>query len=259
MLKKTILGTVALVALTSAALAADLPSRRAPPAFAPPPIPVFSFTGFYIGAQVGYEFGRGPHPGSGFGDTGTNSRDGVIGGGHIGYNFSTQSLPIFGSVFNSFGSALGGSGVVIGIEGDVDDTSARRTFALGTIVDTNREEIQGSVRGRLGVAFNRFLVYGTGGAAFGDIHDTYVGVAGVDSFRRTKVGYTAGGGIEYAVTNNVILGAEYRFTDFGSYTDNLINSGIGAVRHRETDNRIQARLSYKFDTFSPAAPVVARY
>lgn len=260
MLKKTILGTVALVALTSAALAADLPSRRAPPAFAPPPIPVFSFTGFYIGAQVGYEFGRGTRPGSGFGDTGTNSRDGVIGGGHIGYNFSTQSLPIFGSVFNSFGSALGGSGVVLGIEGDVDGTTAQRTFAFNTFSDTNREEIQGSVRGRLGVAFNRFLVYGTGGAAFGDIRDTYVGFAGgVDRFSRTRVGYTAGGGIEYAVTNNVILGAEYRYTDFGTYTDGLVNAAVGTVRHRATDNRVQGRISYKFDTFAPASPVVARY
>ncbi len=130
----------------------------------PPPIPVFSFTGFYAGVQAGYEFGRGPHPGSGFGDTGTNSRDGFIGGGHVGYNFSTQSLPIFGSAFNSIGSALGGSGVVLGIEGDVDGTTARRTFNFATFNDVNREDIEGSVRGRLGVAVDRALVYGTGGA-----------------------------------------------------------------------------------------------
>lgn len=258
MLKTILLASVALVSVSVAALAADLPSRRAAPAYAPEPvIPAFSWTGGYIGVQVGYEFGRGPHPGSGFGDTGASSRDGVIGGGHIGYLYSTQSLPVFGSAFGS----IFGSGGVIGLEGDVDDTSARRSFALGTINNTNREDIQGSVRGRLGVAFNRFLVYGTGGVAFGGIHDSYVGLGGgFDSFSHTRVGYTFGGGVEYAVTNNWSVGAEYRYTDFGTYTDTLVGAGVGTVRHHETDNRIQARISYKFDTFAPlAGPVVARY
>ena len=64
------------------------------------------------------------------------------------------------------------------------------------------------------------------------------------------------------MTNNISLRAEYRFTDFGKINDNLANVTRGGVnvRHRETDNRIQAGVSYKFDTMSPfAAPVVARY
>ena len=82
----------------------------------------------------------------------------------------------------------------------------------------------------------------------------------LDLTSHTRVGYTVGGGIEYAFTNNLSVRAEYRYTDFGSFTDNLANStgGLVNVSHRETDNRVQAGFSYKFDTFTPA-PVVARY
>ncbi len=66
--------------------------------------------------------------------------------------------------------------------------------------------------------------------------------------------------MEYAVTNNFSLRAEYRFSDFGSYTDIPGATGGGvAVRHRDTDNRVQGGFSYKFDTFAPTTPVVARY
>ena len=105
------------------------------------------------------------------------------------------------------------------------------------------------------------MFYATGGAAFGDLRNNYLNVVtgALDQASHTRVGYTVGGGVEYAFTNNVSVRAEYRYTDFGSFTDNLANSTGGAfnVRHRETDNRVQAGVSYKFDTFT--APVVARY
>ena len=262
---RSITAAVGLALLSTTAFAADLPSRRAPPAYAPPPpIPVFTWTGVYVGAQVGYNFGRdnalafANGTGAGLAANGASNR-GVIGGAHIGYNFSTQSLPLFGS---AFGGLLGGGGV-IGIEGDVDGTSARANYALGGLATTSRDQIQGSVRGRLGIAVDRALFYATGGVAFGGLRNTYVNTTNgfADSFSKTRVGYTVGGGAEYAVTNNVSLRAEYRYTDFGNNTDVLTNStGAGvAVRHRITDNRVQAGFSYKFDTFSPLAPVVARY
>ena len=93
------------------------------------------------------------------------------------------------------------------------------------------------------------------------LRNSYANLAtgGFDQFSHTRVGYTVGGGIDYAFTNNVSVRAEYRYTDFGSFTDNLTNStgGVINVSHRETDNRVQAGVSYKFDTFS--APVVARF
>ncbi len=253
---------LALAMLSTTAFAADLPARRAPPVYAPPP-PVFSWTGAYIGAQIGYEFGRDDAfaraTATGIGVASNGARPtGVIGGAHVGYNFSTQSLPLFG---NAFGG-LFGTGGVFGIEGDVDGTSAHQNYLLGGLLSRYNENVQGSVRGRLGVAVNRALFYATGGVAIGGLDTRYTNAftGATDSFSHTKVGYTVGGGIEYAFEGNFSIRAEYRYTDFGSYSDVLGASTAGgvAVRHRDTDNRVQAGFSYKFDT-PVLAPVVARY
>jgi outer membrane immunogenic protein len=259
-INKILLSTAAVVALAGTAFAADLPSRRAPPVYAPPPpIPVFTWTGVYVGGQVGYAFNRDSSFASatatGAGLASTSAKEnGVIGGAHIGYNFSTQSLP--------FGGILGAGGV-FGIEGDVDGTSAKGNYGLGGIAVNTQDNIQGSIRGRLGFAVDRTLFYATGGAAFGGLQSNYINtITGANtSLSHTRVGYTVGGGVEYAITNNWSLRAEYRYTDFGHYTDVPASLGGGvAVRHHETDNRVQAGFSYKFDTFAPlATPVVARY
>ena len=80
-----------------------------------------------------------------------------------------------------------------------------------------------------------------------------------DSPTHMRVGYTVGGGVEYAIDSNWSVRAEYRYTDFGHYTDVLTNAGAGgAVTKRDTDNKVEAGFSYKLDTLIPA-PVVARY
>jgi outer membrane immunogenic protein len=251
-------GALALALLSTSALAADLPSRRAPPVFVPPPIPVFTWTGLYVGGQVGYEFGSqnafaySTLTNGGLA-TASTKPTGVIGGAHVGYNFSTQSLPLFGSAF--------GTGGVIGIEGDVDGSSAKSSYAFNPLLSANyRDTIQGSVRGRLGFAVDRVLFYATGGVAFGGFKNNYYSLVATDSPSSTRVGYTVGGGVEYAVTNNWSLRVEYRYTDFGHYTDILTNTTAGGVgvTHHITDNRVQAGFSYKFD-MPGAAPVVARY
>ncbi len=269
---KSVASALALALLSTTAFAADLPSRRAPPVYAPPPpIPVFSWTGLYIGGQVGYQFGRSnalayDNFGNGLAANGA-SPNGIVGGGHIGYLFSTQSIPVLSNITGAFSSlpligGLGGAGGVFGIEGDVDGSNYRSAYALGGFGNATREPIQGSIRGRLGFAVDRALFYATGGAAFGDLRNTYVnGLTGAtDQYSHTRVGYTVGGGVEYAFTNNLSIRVEYRYTDYGAFSDNLANSSAGGlnVRHRETDNRVQAGFSYKFNTFSPA-PVVARY
>jgi outer membrane immunogenic protein len=87
---------------------------------------------------------------------------------------------------------------------------------------------------------------------------------GSTSASATRVGWTVGGGLEYAVTNNWSVRAEYRYTDFGHSTI-FANSFItpfgasGAFFNRHfTENRVQVGFSYKFDTAVPA-PVVAKY
>ena len=191
MIRKLLFPTVAIVASSVAALAADLPSRRAPPVYVPPPVPVFSYTGFYAGLDLGYAFGRdnvfGTIPAAGIAAAFPVGRpNGIIGGAHVGYNLSTQSVPVFGQLASAiagipFIGGVGGSGGVIGIEGDVKGSDYRSvTDGLGgTIVpafpvaETDRSQIQGTVRGRLGVAVDRALFFATGGAAFATFNNTY--------------------------------------------------------------------------------------
>ena len=258
----------AVAVLSTSSFAADLSSRRAPVYAPPPPIPVFTWTGFYAGAQVGYEFGKSNATSVNTAtgavlDTTSGSKNGVIGGGHAGYLFSTQSLPILGGLLGSRGNFGFGTGGVVGIEGDVDGSTARANYQLPVagVFDSSRDGVQGSIRGRLGVAFDRVLLYATGGVAFVSLQNSYINSVNgaTDPLSHTRVGYTVGGGIEYAFTNNMSARVEYRYTDYGSSIDNLANStgGVVNVIHRETNNRVQAGFSYKLDTFAP--PVVARY
>ena len=257
MIRKLLLSSVTLVVISGTAFAADLPSRRAPPVYIPPPIPVFSWTGAYVGAQVGYAFGRDNatlFATNGAGSAGIGSSpNGIIGGAHVGYNFSTQSLPVF--------SGFLGTGGVFGIEGDVDGSDYRRTTIFSNAFGERiGNTIQGSIRGRLGIAVDRALFYATGGAAFASFNTNYVTNGFGEAYSHTRVGYTVGGGVEYAITNNFSLRGEYRYSDFGTFTDTLVGSaGTLAVRRKETEQRAQVGFSYKFDTFSPIAPVVARY
>ena len=167
-------------------------------------------------------------------------------------------MPLLGAL-NGFGG-----GGVFGFEGDFDGSTARSTVALPNagVLATTRDTIQGSVRGRLGIAFDKTLVYATGGVAFGGLENNYFNpfTGASDNASRSRVGYTVGGGVEYALINNFSIRVEYRFTDFGRYTDNLANTagGLVNVSQRVTENRVQGGFSYKFETFTPA-PVVARY
>ena len=273
---------LAAVTISGPAFAADLPSRRAPPVYIPPPIPVFTWTGFYAGGQIGYGFGR-DQASAAFGalvpgapTVGYGSRpDGVIGGGHIGYNYELNN-------------GLFGGGLVIGVEGSIDGSNIRGTGDPGTAIAaalgapgaipagllTNavRKEVEGSIRGRVGIAADRALFYATGGVAFGQFHSSYnlnAGALGIPAtlnlgdFTHQRIGYTVGGGVEYAVTTNWTLRAEYRYTDYGRFTDNVLAGLVGAgagvpVSHHEKDNTVQMGFSYLFSTPS-AAPVVARY
>ena len=234
---------VSVATIAAPAMAADLPARSAPPVYIPPPLPVFSWTGLYIGGQAGYAFGEDHAVNPLNGPSGRLSHPtGFIGGGHVGYNFA--GLPGFG---------LGTSGLVFGIEGDVDGTTYHDTYGLNAVT-TMRNDIQGSARGRIGFGFDRVLFYATGGAAFASFQNDFHNPT-FATFAHTRVGYTVGGGVEYAFTAHWSARAEYRYSDFGSYTE--VPNGLFVTR-RETMQRVQGGISYKFDTIVPA-PVVARY
>ena len=86
-----------------------------------------------------------------------------MGGGHVGYNFAANQF---------FGGVLGTSAIV-GIEGDAEGLDNSTMTYFGSSSSKVKSDLQGSIRGRLGFAFDRFLVYGTGGAAFADFKTTY--------------------------------------------------------------------------------------
>ena len=270
MIRKVLLSTVALAAISGTAFAADLPSRRAPPVYIPPPIPIFSWTGFYVGGDVGYAFGKDlatQYPAGGTPVAfNVGRRSAIIGGAHVGYNFSTQSLPLLSGL-----GSIGGGGLVVGVEGDItgSDYQGTQNFpGARTLSERDSSDVQGSIRGRVGVAVDRALFFATGGAAFAQFHDNYAAAGaaaagapaiGTLSTSHQRIGYTVGGGIEYAITTAFSLRAEYRYSDYGHYTDTTFGT-IGAFNeaHRITMQRATIGFSYKFET-PQAQPVVARY
>jgi outer membrane immunogenic protein len=203
-----------------------------------------------IGGQVGYAWGSDPIDvvDTVFGDRAflNDKPTGVIGGAHLGYNLQIAQW-------------------VVGLEGSVDGTSLHgtRTSATGITMST-RPDVQGSIRGRLGVAFDRVLIYGTGGAAFSGITNDYsLGFPFFlqETITKTRTRWTVGGGLEYAITNNWSIRAEYRYSDFGRSPDfpfSSITFGNVSFTHHLTENQVQAGFSYKFSPFAPA-PVVAKY
>ena len=248
-MKKIIFAAAALALGTVSASAADLAARpytKAPVAVAA----VYNWTGFYIGADVGYGWGR---------STGTLANaaglfpvnysldpSGVIGGGFVGYNYQF-------------------SNVVLGVEADWQAADLNQsgnfllaapatTYAIGTKVKD-----YGSVRGRLGLAFDRWMVFGTGGFAWGS-WDTSYALAGTVPFVTSSVsshaGWTAGAGVEYAFADNWLARAEYRYTDLGraSFVSALTNSS--ELGNRVTINDVRVGIAYKF---GGPGPVVAKY
>ena len=215
---KLLASLTAFTALTTAASAADLPRRAAPPPIFTP-VPVFTWTGAYFGINAGYAFDASdrntgntfivPGGAGGYSVTGApvavtfrnRSQDGFSGGGQVGYNY--QFTP--------------GSGVVIGFEADAQyldfGRNRNNAFVAGGLVPgyyvtdprgLSSLDFFGTVRGRLGYAFDRTLVYGTGGFAYGSgsADRSFGGYAGNDSFR---TGYAVGGGIEYALPTDSFL------------------------------------------------------
>jgi outer membrane immunogenic protein len=221
-MKKILLSSVALLGLSMAAQAADLPRRTMAPAPYVAAVPTFTWTGFYFGVNAGYgwsqngdddrfDLGAGVIGGNTAGRvvfTDNEDADGFLGGAQIGWNY--QFTP--------------GTGFVVGIEADIqgidldhDRTNGAFTFSGAGITAANFVPVRtgassldyfGTVRGRIGYAFDRVLVYGTGGFAYGG-GDSNNGcpalVAGVSTATfcnnsdDTRWGYAVGGGVEWAL------------------------------------------------------------
>jgi outer membrane immunogenic protein len=273
MLKTIAASALAAIAVASAASAADLAAR--PYTKAPVMAPVYDWTGFYIGGNVGYSWGRSSDTSTLTNGAGTvlfttgagANMDGVIGGGQIGYNWQIQNW-------------------VWGLEADIQgsDQKGRRDYLCPTGVCTppfgviavfpgpavpvaldQKLEWFGTVRGRVGVlATPQVLFYATGGLAYGEVNTSAVIGAGAFGFNAhdTRVGYTVGAGVEGAIGGNWTAKLEYLYMDLGRTSGTFLTTipalGGGVLSYnyssRITDNIVRVGLNYKF-----GGPVIAKY
>ena len=265
------------------ALAADLPYRSRPD-FAPPLVPrAFTWTGFYVGVNAGANVNggsaaqlRGNDPVlqtntlAGLRPASSSIRDSAFAGGQVGYNYQ----------FSPFGSFSGAA--VVGGEADIayTGTSGSATFFSDReSILHSRTDYVGTVRGRLGYAFDTVLLYGTGGFAYGGTSNntSFLNPAGFQTYNgnssSTRTGYAVGGGVEFALPSQpmvqlshggaITLRVEYLRYELGS-SSYVVSNNFGldpgyTQSVRNNGNLVRAGLNYKFETFAPAVPVVARY
>lgn len=265
-----------------AASAADLPVKAPPPV-----VPIFNWTGFYIGGNLGGELGHYNDPfavagTTAFGATAppvtiplASNNGSFTGGGQIGYRWQQP-----------------GSQWVGGVEADFNwvDLKNTRTLTAAQLPPANitfvsgdslsaKTNFQSSIRGSLGLTWDRLLWYVTGGVAFANTEATANFIqtigggilfpASSGSQTRTLIGGTIGTGLTYALNNNWDIGAEYRFTSYGGSDFGLgsvaaiaapggvLFATVPASTHLSlTTNEVRLRVNYRFDW---AAPVVAKY
>lgn len=210
------IGALAVVTMMGAANAADIQRRQAMPVKALVYAAPYNWTGFYVGVNGGGGWGRSnvsaPLASGDF-----NTSGGVI-GGTLGYNYQ-------------MGQA------VFGVEGDLDWTNLRGSSVCGGLSCETRNSWLGTARGRIGYAFDRFMPFVTGGAAFGDIKNS---VASVGDARSTKTGYALGGGLEAALNGPWTAKVEYLYADLGRGAS-LLGSDT-----RFNTNLVRAGVNYRF-------------
>lgn len=247
------------IATASPAAAADLSAAdTAPPAPVEIAAPGPYWSGLYVGGQGGASFGNesnaGFNPRAGYAGrlsgTGDGSETGFVGGVHVGYDWRVGN-------------------VVFGALADINyvDGSNSRSFAVNGAGFSSNDGLDylGTVRGRVGYAVDRVLVYGTGGLAYGGgKHDVtlpstasgpFAGYTFTDTKDKTDVGYAVGGGVEVMATDHLSFGLEYLYTDLGkndssvSARNNFTNVVDFTTKSSDRNDfqTVMAKASYHFD------------
>ncbi len=247
MFKKLIVAA-AISAIPMLAQAADMAVK-----YAPAPLPPPSWTGFYIGANIGGGAANAHWDDPCFWcSSATSTKAFVTGGGQIGYNYQ-------------FGSGL------FGLEADVSGTNLRNYSIIGgddsTILPVGlKSDINGTIRARLGMVVSNTLLYVTGGAAWANVKGAGVELGNFNNpnpvdparyaFDKTLWGAVIGAGVEYMVSPNWIVGAEYLHTMYEHVNADLVDNGgnacgIGArgcwITHSLNTDVVRVRASYKFN------------
>jgi outer membrane immunogenic protein len=191
-MKRTLLASVAAASLAGAAFAADLPRGPTPYYSSPAPATGFSWAGWYVGGNVGYEWAN--VPGS------SANPKGVAGGLQGGYNWQWGQF-------------------VLGGETDLQLTGADDTFAPWKFSNP----WFGTLRARAGYAMNNILLYGTFGLAYGNLKAENTGA----SETHTMAGWAGGAGMEVGLTPNWSARVEYLYMDLGNRTFAITGNNLG--------------------------------
>jgi outer membrane immunogenic protein len=255
---KKLLALAAVLAMSAplTAFAADLPQPLPPPVRAPAfvPPPPFTWTGVYAGINGGYAWGNWS---DGFGDS-FKSNGGIV-GGTFGFNYQWGWF-------------------VAGFEGDIDWSGQKNSGSASTsgtlfgapigaaATATYKNDVLSTFAARFGVAADHWLFYGKAGGAW--TQEKFNGTASLvtpgatfvasesDSFSR--LGWMAGAGVEYAITNNLTAKVEYNYIDFGSNNETLNVTGTIAgagvagttpvpITSKLHDNVVKVGLNWLFN------------
>jgi outer membrane immunogenic protein len=277
-MKKLLLGSACLAfALASPALAADLevePAYKASPLI----IPTYDWTGFYIGVNAGYSWGKSANTYTitGFPPfTSSNHLGGDVIGVQAGYNWEVAHSWVIGFEADFQGTGQKGTNTPPPI---VNTTSTAGILSTTTQNGVSMDQMLdgfGTARARFGfVPWDHLMLYVTGGAAFGEVVATATSNVTTSStlfgtplgttttlssanFANWRLGWTVGGGAEWVLSGPWTAKLEYLFVDLGSYSNTVpANPTVPStlINSHMTDNIVRVGINYRF-----GGPVVARY
>jgi outer membrane immunogenic protein len=198
-----------------------------------PAAPSYNWSGFYAG--VNGDYGTGVTTGdllpNGF--FGNHDLSGGLFGGQIGFNYQWSHL-------------------VLGIEADLDWADLNGSEALfGIVMEEAKVKSLGTLRGRIGYAWDRVMVYGTGGFAWGRVSDG-CDLCGVSTETNTLTGYTVGAGVEYGITPNLSAKAEYLYVHLDPKNYFLDQGCVAGCAMGANVNLFRLGLNWRFAPWAPA-------
>jgi outer membrane immunogenic protein len=228
-MKLPVLTLVSSLAVFSAAHAAEIFGGPAPERFG------YSWTGAYVGVFGGLTTGDFSYDAGAVGGPSVLSADvsggGALGGAQVGYDWQTGAF-VFGAVAD-----------IAATNHDAEINASVAGF--GSASASSELAYLGTVRGRFGAAFDRALIYGHGGFAYGKTEQD-IEVAGTSIFSgsTSKAGWVVGAGLEYGLTDAVSFQTEYSYVDLGS--DEVFNDGTIFVEEDVSFHTVKAAVNFRF-------------